>query len=252
MLIPRIIPCLLLKDDHLVKTSQFKSSKYVGDPLNAVRIFNEKEVDELILLDISASTKKKEPHYELIGEIASECFMPLCYGGGITNINQAKKIFSLGVEKICLQTAALENLEFVRELADSFGSQSIVVSIDVSKNWLGHKKLYAAVSQKNLQKDWKIFYKQAVDAGAGEIFLNATYCDGMMQGMDFELISEAAKLTNVPLIASGGAGTLNDLKLAIQAGANAVGVGAMFVFQGTHRAVLISYPNREQLENFLG
>jgi cyclase len=247
----RVIPCLLLRHGGLVKTQKFANPKYVGDPINAIRIFNEKEVDELMVLDITASKEGQEPDYALIEQFAGECFMPLTYGGGIRSVEQARRLFSLGVEKISLQTAVLEDLSFITRLADQFGNQSILVSIDVKKNSLGGYHPYASSTGKTLPQDWCAFMTQAVLAGAGEVVLNAVDRDGMMQGMDLEIIRIAANAVSVPLIAMGGVGSLGDIKSAVDAGASAVAAGAFFVFRGPHRAVLITYPRYENLRALL-
>jgi len=248
MLKNRVIPCLLLRNGGLVKTLKFSDPKYVGDPINAIRIFNDKEVDELMVLDITASKENKEPNYDLIEQFASECFMPLCYGGGIKNKEQAQRIFTLGVEKVCIQTAALDNMKLVSDLAAQYGNQSILVSIDVKKDWLGKAKLYSAATGKTLSKSWVEHMNEAIKAGAGEIVLNAVDRDGTLKGMDLDLIKQASKAIGVPLVAVGGAGSLQDIKAAIDAGASAVSAGAFFVFQGPHRAVLITYPRYKELE----
>ena len=232
----------------LVKTRRFKDAKYVGDPVNAIRIFNEKEVDELMVLDIVASKEGMEPDYRMIGQFAGECFMPLCYGGGIRTLDHAQRIFALGVEKVCLQSAALDRPAIVTEIAGQFGNQSVVVSVDVKRDWLGRPKLYQSRSGKTLGRDWLSFLRSAVDAGAGEVVLNAVDRDGEMGGYDIELIRQAAEAVSVPLIALGGAGTPDHLREAVTAGASAVAAGAMFVFYGPHRAVLISYPPYSELE----
>ena len=247
MLKHRVIPCLLLRNGGLVKTMRFKDAKYVGDPINAIRIFNDKEVDELMVLDITASKENKEPDYDLVEQFASECFMPLCYGGGIKTVEQAKKLFSLGVEKVCLQTSILEDLSLVKKLSAQFGNQSVLVSVDLKKNWRGVPKLYAAATGKTLDYKWTDFLQEAVKAGAGEIVLNAVDKDGTMEGMDIKLIEEAANAIPIPLIAVGGVGSLADIKAAVNAGASAVSAGAYFVFQGPHRAVLITYPKYKEL-----
>lgn len=252
MLKNRVIPVLLVNGDRLVKTRKFSSPKYVGDPLNAIRIFNEKEVDELMVLDIHVSKQKQEPNYRLIEMFAGECFMPLCYGGGISNVEQARTLFSLGVEKVCLQTVVLDDFVLITELADQFGSQSIVVSIDIKRNWLGKLKVYSSARGRGLKTPWQKYLVDAVSAGAGEIVLNAVDHDGVMAGMNITLIKEASALTSVPLIAAGGVGSLVDIKSAVDAGASAVGVGAFFVFHGPHRAVLITYPRYQELEVLLG
>ena len=232
----------------LVKTRRFKDAKYVGDPVNAIRIFNEKEVDELMVLDIVASKEGMEPDYRMIGQFAGECFMPLCYGGGIRTLDQARRVFALGVEKICLQSAALDRPAVVTEIAEQFGSQSVVVSVDVKRDWLRRPGLYESRSGKTLGRDWLDFLRTAVEKGAGEVVLNAVDRDGEMGGYDVELIRQAAEAVSVPLIALGGAGTLDHLRQAVIAGASAVAAGAMFVFYGPHRAVLISYPPYSELE----
>lgn len=251
MLKHRVIPCLLLRNGGLVKTVKFSDPKYVGDPINAIRIFNDKEVDELMVLDITASKEKKEPNYALIEQFASECFMPLSYGGGIKSMEQAQRLFNSGIEKICLQTSVLDDLSLVKKLSDKWGSSSILVSIDVKRNWLGQPKLYAAATGKTADKKWQDYMLDTVKAGAGEIVLNAVDKDGTMKGMDLELIKEAAKILSVPLVAVGGVGSLADIKAAVDAGANAVSAGAFFVFQGPHRAVLITYPKYNELLQLL-
>lgn len=249
MLKNRVIPCLLLMDDGLVKTKQFSSPQYVGDPINAIRIFNDKEVDELIVLDITASKANKNPNYKLIEEFASECFMPLSYGGGIKSLDQAKRLFDLGIEKVCLQTAAINNPQLITEIAEVYGSQSVVVSVDVKKAMFGGYKLYSSSAKKNLARNWLEFIDEVVSAGAGEIVINAVDRDGLMNGMDLNLINLAASAVPVPVIALGGAGELSDFKKAVDAGASAVAAGAMFVYQKPHRAVLITYPEYQALEN---
>ena len=248
MLKNRVIPCLLMLDHGLVKTTRFAKPKYVGDPINAIRIFSDKEVDELMVLDIGASRESREPNYELIEQFAGECFMPLCYGGGIRSVEQARRLFALGVEKICLQSAALDDLTVVTRIAEQFGSQSVLVSADIKSNWLGKHKLYSSKTSKLLDRSWLTFLKDAVAAGAGEVVLNSVDRDGTMQGMDLDIISEAAAALPVPLIAVGGASSLQDIKAAVDAGASAVSAGAMFVFHGPHRAVLITYPKYRELE----
>ena len=251
MLKHRVIPCLLLRNGGLVKTLKFANPKYVGDPINAIRIFNDKEVDELMVLDITASKERREPNYALIEQFAGECFMPLGYGGGIRTVEQSRQLFALGVEKVCLQTAALEDPTLITRLAERFGSQSVLISVDVKKNWLGKHQLYAAASGKTLSQPWIDFLQQAVAAGAGEVVLNAVDRDGGMQGMEIELIRQASAVLSVPLIAVGGVGSLADIKAAVIAGASAVSAGAFFVFQGPHRAVLITYPRYQELEALL-
>ena len=251
MLKNRVIPCLLLSNGGLIKTRKFASPKYIGDPINAIRIFNEKEVDELMVLDITASREQRAPDYDLIAQFAGECFMPLAYGGGIRTIEQARQLFALGVEKICLQTAALEDASLISHLADQFGQQSVMVSVDIKKDLVGRHKLYASATGKTLSMDWIDYLRQAVQSGAGEVLLNAVDRDGMMQGMDLVMIRRAAESIAVPLIACGGVGSLADIKAAVDAGASAVAAGAFFVFHGPHRAVLITYPSYNDLKDLL-
>lgn len=251
MLSHRVIPCLLLRNGGLVKTQKFANPKYVGDPINAIRIFNEKEVDELLVLDIDASKARCEPNYQLIEQFAGECFMPLCYGGGIVSVEQAQRLFSIGVEKVSVQTSALGNLDLVSEIASRYGNQSVVVSIDVKKNLLGQHKLYSSATGKTLNQDWLDFLRKAVSAGAGEILVNAVDKDGTLSGMDLLLIEGAAAACTVPLIAVGGVGSLADIKAAVNAGASAVAAGAFFVYHGPHRAVLITYPKYDVLVDLL-
>lgn len=248
MLQHRVIPALLLRNNGLVKTTRFKDPKYVGDPINAIRIFNEKEVDELMLLDITASKENREPNFEMIEQIAGECFMPLAYGGGVRTLEQAQRIYALGVEKICLQTSALENPGLVTELAQRFGSQSVMVSVDVKRNWMGKPQLYSSAKASSLGSDWIERTQQLVKAGAGEVLLNAVDKDGTLQGPDLALIKQLSQAINVPLIALGGVGSMGDIKAAVNAGASAVAAGAFFVYHGPHRAVLITYPKYAELE----
>jgi len=247
----RVIPCLLLRNGGLVKTRKFANPKYVGDPINAIRIFNDKEADELMVLDITASHDGREPDYALIEQFAGECFMPLCYGGGINSVEQARRLFALGVEKVCLQTAALRDPSIVSRIADVGGSQAVLVSIDVKKNWRGERRLYAAAPRQVLGRRWMEQMQELVAAGAGEVLLNAVDRDGTMEGMDLEMIREASSAIQVPLIAVGGAGSMMDIKSAVMAGASAVAAGAFFVFHGPHRAVLITYPRYQELERLL-
>lgn len=244
----RVIPCLLLKDRGLVKTVKFKTPKYVGDPINAIRIFNEKEVDELVLLDIEASMLGCEPDYELIAEVAGECFMPICYGGGIRTLEHAQKIFGLGVEKIALNTAALNDIELLRKIADQFGSQSVVCSIDCKKSLLGKYSVYSQAGTKDAKISPTEWAKKAEEAGAGEIFLNSIDRDGMMQGFDIPLVKSVVSAVHIPVIACGGAGSIADLNEPFEkAGVSAVAAGSFFVFHGKHKAVLISYPDLNQI-----
>jgi len=251
MLKHRVIPCLLLRNGGLVKTQKFADPKYVGDPINAIRIFNEKEVDELLVLDIEASKLGQEPYYDLIEEFASECFMPLTYGGGVASVEQARRLFSIGVEKVSIQTSVLSDLKLVSDITSLYGNQSVVVALDIKKNLLGQYKLYSSATGKVQGRDWHEFIKMAVDVGAGEILLSAVDRDGMLNGMDLPLIKQAVSVCTVPLIAVGGIGCLADIKEAVNAGANAVAAGAFFIYHGPHRAVLITYPKYQELVELL-
>lgn len=251
MLKHRIIPCLLLQNGGLVKSTKFKTPKYVGDPINAIRIFNDKEVDELIVLDINATKENKGPDFALIEQFAGECFMPLCYGGGINTVEHAQKLFEIGVEKICLQTAAINNLKLVSNISEKVGSQSVIVSIDIKKNLLGKYQLYSSSTGKTINRPWVDFLKEVVSAGAGEIVINSVDKDGTMSGMDLNLIRLASEVTQVPIVAMGGVSEMEDFKRALQSGASAVAAGAFFVFHGPHKAVLITYPKYSDLEKLL-
>jgi len=244
----RVIPALLLRNGGLVKTTQFKDPKYVGDPINAIRIFNDKEVDELMVLDITASKESREPNFALIEQLAGECFMPLAYGGGIRTVHQARQLFALGVEKVCLQTAALGSPNLISKLANQFGSQSVMVSVDVKKNWLGKPKLYQSAAGKLMNAAWLDKLHELVSAGAGEVLINSVDKDGTLSGPDLQLIKQAADHLGVPLIAVGGVSSLTDIKACVDAGASAVAAGAFFVYHGPHRAVLITYPKYQDLE----
>ena len=246
---PRVIPCLLLSRSGLVKTVKFGSPKYVGDPINAVRIFNEKEVDELMVLDIDATREGRGPDFEQVEQLAGECFMPLCYGGGIRTFEDARTLFGLGVEKVAIQSAFLKDPTILRRIADHAGEQAVVASIDIDKNWLGRQRVRTASGVKPATGDWRSLLRQAVSNGAGEILLMSVDRDGTLAGMDLELVGEASGLVDVPLIAAGGAGSLADIGAAVAAGASAVAAGAFFVFHGPHRAVLITYPRYEELRS---
>ncbi len=248
MITTRVIPLLLLKGGGLVKTVKFKDSVYIGDPINAVKIFNEKEVDELIFLDIEASKGGGRINFQAISDIASECFMPLCYGGGVRTVDQMKRIFSLGVEKIAINSYIQENPRIIEEAAMIFGSQSVIVSIDVKKIMFGGYAVQSA--GKTIKKDPLELARHVCDLGAGEIMLTAIDRDGTMQGYDMELIRTISSAVSIPVIACGGAGSLEDMKRAVDAGAAAAAAGSIFVFYGKNRAVLINYPSREELVSF--
>jgi len=251
MLVPRVIPCLLFKDSALVKTIKFKNGNYIGDPINTIRIFNNLEVDELIFLDITATKKNKKPPFDVISQVTSECFMPLTYGGGVRSIEDMKKIFSLGVEKIVIGSYAVENPSFIKEISKLFGSQSIIVSIDVKKDYSGKSKIYINNGTKPTERTPVEFAIQVEQMGAGEIFLNSIDKDGMMEGYDTGLIKTVSGAISIPLIACGGAGRIEDLGMAVKAGASAVAAGSLFVYQGRNRSVLINFPSRDETEAVL-
>jgi cyclase len=246
MLRPRIIPCLLVKDNGLVKTVNFKNPKYVGDPINAVRIFNEKEVDELIVIDIDATIKKREPDFKMIDHLAAECRMPLCYGGGVKTLEQVQRIIGLGVEKVAMSSAAIENPELVAKAAECVGNQSIVAVLDVKKNSSGDKyEIWTHNGQKNAEKCPMEIAQQLERLGVGEIVINSIENDGLMKGYDLDLVEIIRKSVNIPLTVLGGAGSLYDLgQLINKYKVIGAAAGSLFVFKGIYRAVLINYPNR--------
>lgn len=249
MLNTRVIPCLLLNNNRLVKTLQFNNPQYVGDPVNAVKIYNEKEVDEIIILDITATIEGRAPPFRMISKIASECFMPCTYGGGIHSIDDMKKIFHLGIEKIAINTQSVENPDFIKKAAERFGNQSIVISIDVKKDFLGHYRVWKLSGKQKTNLDPIVHAKEMESKGAGEILLTSIEKEGMMKGFDLEIIRTISSKIGIPLIACGGAGNLQHLKQAIDAGASAVAAGSMVVYQGTSRGVLINFPSQEELKS---
>ncbi len=252
MALKRIIPCLLLRDGGLVKTRKFKDSTYIGDPINAVKIFNEKEVDELIFLDIDATKEGKEPPYDLIYDIATECFMPFCYGGGVKNVDQVRKLISSGAEKIAINSAAFYNPQFIKDAVAVFGSSTIVVSIDYKKNIFGKSYVYVNGGKKSTKKEPLEYAKEMEALGAGELLINSIERDGIMGGYDVNLIRKISDAVSIPVIASGGAGCINDFKKAFQEGkASAVTAGSFFVFQGKKKGVLISYPGAEEIKEII-
>jgi len=253
MLYPRIIPCLLVHNKGLVKTTKFKEPKYVGDPINAVKIFNEKEVDELIVIDIDASREGREPDYKMIENLAVECRMPFCYGGGIKTLAQAQRIFSLGVEKIAVSSVAIENPQLISEMAERVGNQSVVVVFDVKKKSLSTKyELYTLNGTKPTGIDPIHFATEMQKLGAGEIVLNSIDQDGVMKGYDMNLINRIREVINIPITVMGGGGTLEDIGGVIQQhGIIGVAAGSLFVFKGKYRAVLINYPTPKEKEELI-
>ncbi|KNE28293.1 AglZ/HisF2 family acetamidino modification protein [Achromobacter spanius] len=249
MLKTRIIPCLLLRGRGLYKTVKFKDPTYVGDPVNAVKIFNEKEVDELILLDITATQEKREPSFEMIEDIASECFMPLSYGGGVTTMQQMRRLYRLGVEKISLNAAAFTNRKLIQESCATFGSSSVIASIDVKKTFLGKYEVWINGGKTNTKEDPIRYAEDLSKAGVGEILVNSIDRDGTMTGYDVSFLEKMSAAVDTPIIACGGAGSLQHMREAIdKAHVPAFAAGSMFVFHGKHRAVLINYPSQKELD----
>jgi len=245
MLRPRIIPSLLLHDKGLVKTVNFNSPKYVGDPINAVRIFNEKEVDELAFFDIDATVLNKEPDYVLIEKLANQSRMPLCYGGGVKTVEQAQRIFSLGIEKIALSSAITENQQLVTQLVERVGSQSVIIVLDVKKKLFGGYEVFTHNGKQATGINPIKFAKEIEGLGAGEIIINSIDQDGVMKGFDMNLIEKIAESISIPLTVLGGAGSLSDIQKVIDKhGVIGVAAGSLFVFKGPYKAVLINYPSQ--------
>lgn len=253
MLYPRIIPCLLVHNRGLVKSVKFSDYKYVGDPINAVKIFNEKEVDELMVIDIDATAKKREPDYKMIENLAAECRMPLCYGGGIKTVDQALQIFSLGVEKIAISSIALENPELISQIAERVGNQSVIIIIDEKKKLFSNKyEIWTHNATRNTGRDPVEFAKLCESLGAGEIIINSIDHDGVMRGYDFNLISKIRETISLPMTALGGAGSLEDIgKLIREYGIIGAAAGSLFVFKGKYKAVLINYPDHVEKESLI-
>ena len=250
MLRARIIPCLLVHEGGLVKTQNFKDAKYVGDPINAVKIFNEKEADELMVLDIDASVNSVEPNFKLIEKLAAECRMPLCYGGGITHANQAARIVDMGVEKVAVSSAAIENPDLLRDMAAAVGKQSVVAVLDVRKKKGLFSKGYEVCTHnasRAIKEDPITLARSLQEAGAGEVVINFVDNDGMMQGYDTDYASEFKRELTVPVTFLGGAGTLDHISQLIRSlGVVGAAAGSLFVFKGKYRAVLINYPSPTQ------
>lgn len=253
MLRPRIIPCLLVKEKGLVKTVRFKNPKYVGDPLNAVRIFNEKEVDELMVLDIDASTGRKDPDFTMIRNLAVECRMPLCYGGGIKSPEQAKQIIGLGVEKVAISSALVANPGIIADIANEIGSQSVVAVMDVKKRLFGDKyEVWTHNGKNNSGKCPMELATQFERLGIGEIVINSIDNDGVMKGYDLSLAARIRDAVRVPMTVLGGSGSLQDLgKLISRIGVVGAAAGSMFVFKGVYKAVLINYPSPDEKDELI-
>lgn len=245
----RVIPTLLLRGKGFVKTVKFAQAEYLGDCINIVRIFNDKEADELAILDIEATPQQRAPHFDLLRDLASECFMPLCYGGGIRSLADMRTLFLSGFEKVCINTAAFENPDLVTQAARQFGSQSVVVSIDVRRNWRGQYEVVTWGGKKRIRMDPGEAARRAEELGAGEILLTSIDRDGTYQGYDLESLRRVTSAVRIPVIASGGAGNLSHFSQAVQlGGASAVAAGSFFVFHGPRRAVLINMPSAEAFD----
>lgn len=252
MLLTRVIPCLLLQDESLVKTVNFKKPGYIGDPVNTAKIFNELEVDELVVLDITATNDKRSPNFRILSELANECFMPLAYGGGIRNFEDAKKIFQIGIEKIIINSCTYENPNFITKLSSHFGNQAIVVSLDVKKNMFGKYEVYSHSGKKKQKKDIIAWVKELETLGAGEILLTAIHQEGTWKGFDINLIEKISNAVNIPVIANGGASSVEDIEMAMKKGkASAISVGSMVVYQSKGMGVLVNFPDRVKLNQAL-
>ncbi len=245
----RVIPALLLRNESLVKTVRFRKFSYVGDPCNSVRIFNELEVDELLFLDITATLERRSPNLQVLKDIASEGFMPMGYGGGIKSVEDAKAIFSIGFEKVIVNTHGIKNPNFISELASQYGSQAIMISIDVKKNIWGHYQVRSHSGNQTTKKNPVEWAKELESLGAGEILLTSIDQEGSWQGFDLDLVKSVTEAVNIPVIAHGGAGTIGHIEDVVQkAGASAVALGSMVVFQKKDMGVLINFPQKRDLE----
>ena len=252
MLRTRIIPTLLLRGESLVKTVQFDKFGYIGDPVNTCRIFNELEVDELAFLDITASVEKREPNLKILQEIANECFMPLSYGGGIRSVDSAERILGIGFEKVIFNTYPFENPGIISETAKAFGSQSVIIAIDVKRSFWGKYEVYSLSGSVNRRKSPVEWAKEIEDLGAGEILLTSIDREGTWKGFDIELTRQVADTVSIPVIAHGGAGTVGHIGDVVKNGhASAVALGSMVVYQARGMGVLVNFPDKEDLEEVL-
>jgi imidazole glycerol-phosphate synthase subunit HisF len=245
----RVIPCLLIDNRKLVKTKQFKNPTYLGDPINAVKIFNDKEVDELLLLDITSTTTNREPNFDYIQEIVSESFMPIGYGGGIKNIQQIEKLFRLGVEKIVINNATMTQPQLIKEASNQFGSQSVVVSMDVKSNFFGKKTVFTKNGKENTGVTPVEYAQRAEQLGAGELYVTSIDKEGMRTGYDINLMQQISKSVQIPVVANGGAHSVSDFyDVTTQGGASAVSASSMFVYHGKLQGILINFPTQQTLK----
>lgn len=247
MLNKRIIPILLIKNDQMVKSVEYKNLSYVGDPINIIKIFNEKEADEIIVLDIEKSTNDKELNYDLIRKFASECYMPLTYGGGIKNIKQAEKLFSLGIEKLVINSNNYKNINLIDEISEKFGSQSIVSSIDINRDFFNNLYLYDWLNKKKINLGINDHIRNCIDHGSGEILLNFVFNEGTLCGFKTDILNFINFEIPIPLIINGGINSVENIKKCIDCKKiDAIGVGSFFIYHGPHRAVLISYTSGKE------
>lgn len=252
MLRVRVIPALLLRRGSLVKTRRFRAPDYIGDPCNTLRIFNELEVDELAILDVVASREGQRPDFELLADIASECFMPLSYGGGLRTMDDAARVFSTGFEKVIVNSHSFERPEFLTEIADVYGSQAVIASLDVKRDWLGRPRVFSHSGRRAHRHDPVSWAREMEARGAGEILLTSIEREGTWRGFDIELIHEVSAAVSVPVIAQGGARNIADLQAAVfDGGASSVALGAMVVYQKEGCGVLVNFPERDELEQAL-
>lgn len=252
MLQKRVIPALLLRDDSLVKTVKFDKAEYIGDPVNTVRIFNELEVDELIFLDITATNQNRKPNMHILREIADECFMPLGYGGGLNNFHVVQSVFEIGFEKVILNSVMHSQPEFVSQIADHYGNQAVVASIDVKKNIWGQYEVWSHSGKRNTKKNPINWAKELEQLGVGEILLTSIDRDGTWSGYDVQLTRKIAETVNIPVIANGGAGNLDHIKEVVNEGkASSVALGSMLLYQQKNMGVLVNFPNKSELTKAL-
>ena len=244
----RVIPVLTIDNEKLVKTVKFKNPNYIGDPVNAVKIFNEKEVDEIVLLDISATKENREPQYSKIEEICSEAFMPFAYGGGIKNLDQIDTLFQLGIEKVILNSILSSDIGLAQRAADKYGSQSIVASVDVKKSMFGKNQVHVNSGTKKVKSNLNDYLKIILDSGIGELILTSINQDGTYDDYDFSLIKMVSEISDIPVVVCGGAKDLSSFKKAIQSGASAVAAGSQFIYRGRTNGILINYPSQEELK----